>query len=575
MQIQTLSFIYCKSRQLFNNNVLTFTFLVAITLYLSTDWFMDRYFMPKNIGFVVGIVLWGIICICNKKQNIELTIDFLFIAFSTFIGYIFICSLFTPYYMHSVYVLSGWILFVLMRNREKLVKIFNYVLSVAGVVSALYGLLQYGGYIETQSYFPIIGSYDNPAGFAVSIILCYPFLLCSSFEKKRKIIKILICLLLFLAVILSNSRTGILAFCIVTLLYYTNYYKRLFYRKLTFFSMGILFLTGLFIGLIFLKPNSTSGRILIWKISTGLCQNHIVGNGTGSFKTDYMTEQAKYFSSFHNDEKEKMLAGNTNHPFNEYLLLLIEYGFLGIVLLLLLFIAVFRKNVSFDNPAFLALVSIAVFACFSYPFKYAFVWFITIYCLSSINQQRIVTRKIYFKKNLLSLILLILFSLTIVNIIFEYTWKRVSLVAEKNEGLLDNELLVYDRLYKIWNGNPYFLYNYASELKNIELYQQSIDIFLICESYINTYNLQMQLADNYYQMRHWKEAEIRYKKAQYMCPNRFLPLQGLLRTYEKSNNKILAQQVAWEIVNKRIKIPSYTISAIQEEARLYLLNNKN
>lgn len=158
------------------------------------------------------------------------------------------------------------------------------------------------------------------------------------------------------------------------------------------------------------------------------------------------------------------------------------------------------------------------------------------------------------------------------NVIFEYTWKRISLVAEKSECLLDSELSIYNRLYKNWNGNPYFLYNYASELKNLELYQQSIDIFLLCELHINTYNLQMQLADDYYQMGRWKEAEIRYKQAQNMCPNRFLPLHGLLRTYIKSNNKILAKQVALDIVNKHIKIPSYTISIIQEEAKSYLLN---
>lgn len=254
-----------------------------------------------------------------------------------------------------------------------------------------------------------------------------------------------------------------------------------------------------------------------------------------------MPEQAKYISSSQSNEEEKMLAGNTNHPFNEYLLLLIEHGLLGLVLLLLLFLAVFRSNVSLDNPACLALVSIAIFSCFSYPFKYAFVWLITIYSLATIKQWNVDSCTICFKKIFLSIILFILCSLTTMNIIFEYTWKRISLVAEKSECLLDSELSIYNRLYKNWNGNPYFLYNYASELKNLELYQQSIDIFLLCELHINTYNLQMQLADDYYQMGRWKEAEIRYKQAQNMCPNRFLPLHGLLRTYIKSNNKILAK----------------------------------
>ena len=156
------------------------------------------------------------------------------------------------------------------------------------------------------------------------------------------------------------------------------------------FRSGTLLLIGLFIGLIYLKPASASGRVLIWKVSAGLCKEHIIqGNGLGSFKADYMPEQAKYLSSSYADESDRILAGNTNHPFNEYLLLLIEQGLIGIALFLLSLIAVFRSNVVFDTPALLTLVSIAIFSCFSYPFKYAFVWFMIIYCLASLNQRAV------------------------------------------------------------------------------------------------------------------------------------------------------------------------------------------
>ena len=73
-----------------------------------------------------------------------------------------------------------------MRNRENPTETFNNILAAVGMLSALYGLLQYVGYIETQSYFPVTGSFDNPAGFAASIVLCYPFLLCHSSNGKTK-----------------------------------------------------------------------------------------------------------------------------------------------------------------------------------------------------------------------------------------------------------------------------------------------------------------------------------------------------------------------------------------------------
>lgn len=572
MQIQIPSFIFCKLRQLFNDDIMPLAFLVITTLFLSADWFIDRSFLPQKMGFISGIVLWGGIYIGKRKRKIELSIDFLSVSFTVCIGYIFVRSLFVPQYIQSVYCGAGWILFVLMRNRENPTETFNNILAAVGMLSALYGLLQYVGYIETQSYFPVTGSFDNPAGFAASIVLCYPFLLCHSSNGKRRTLKFMACLLIIIAIVLSGSRTGILTLCVVTLFFYALRYRKLIHKRRIFFiSGGTLLLIGLFIGLIYLKPASASGRVLIWKVSVGLCKEHMIrGNGLGSFKADYMPEQAKYLSSSHADESGRMLAGNTNHPFNEYLLLLIEQGFIGIALFLLLLVAVFRSNVPFDTPALLAIVSIAIFSCFSYPFKYSFVWFMTIYCLASLNQPEVVLRTIRFNKPFLLIILFMLCFFSIKNIIFERTWKRISLVAEKNNGLLDNELSVFIKLYDEWNGNPYFLYNYASELKNVELYKQSVNVFLHCESYINTYDLQMQLADNYYQMGCWEEAERRYKQAQCMCPSRFLPLQGLLRIYIKSNNCILAEWVALEIINKQIKIPSYTVAIIQEEARNYL-----
>lgn len=104
MQIQTPSFIFCKLRQLFSDNVFTFSFLLITTLYLSADWFMDRYFMPKNISFVVGIILWGGICIGNWKRKIRLSVDFLFLSF-TFLWDMFSFAVSLHHNIYTVYTL--------------------------------------------------------------------------------------------------------------------------------------------------------------------------------------------------------------------------------------------------------------------------------------------------------------------------------------------------------------------------------------------------------------------------------------------------------------------------------------
>lgn len=90
----------------------------------------------------------------------------------------------------------------------------------------------------------------------------------------------------------------------------------------------------------------------------------------------------------------------------------------------------------------------------------------------------------------------------------------------------------------------------------------------------------MQLADNYYHLECWAEAESRYQKALAMCPSRFLPLQGLLRLYVKVGRSSLCRANCLEILDKPVKVPSYTVAIIQEEAKTHLhknpfINSKN
>jgi hypothetical protein len=51
-----------------------------------------------------------------------------------------------------------------------------------------------------------------------------------------------------------------------------------------------------------------------------------------------------------------------------------------------------------------------------------------------------------------------------------------------------------------------------------------------------------------------------------MCPNRFLPLYGLLTTYEfsRENEKVL--ETAKAIIEKPVKVPSNTVDRIKQKA---------
>ncbi len=59
-----------------------------------------------------------------------------------------------------------------------------------------------------------------------------------------------------------------------------------------------------------------------------------------------------------------------------------------------------------------------------------------------------------------------------------------------------------------------------------------------------------------------------------MIPCRFLPLYNLANLYKDSGNKKKLLETANVIINKRVKIPSYTVTAIKNEMKEILSNNK-
>lgn len=137
-------------------------------------------------------------------------------------------------------------------------------------------------------------------------------------------------------------------------------------------------------------------------------------------------------------------------------------------------------------------------------------------------------------------------------------------------GRAEEVLPDYDRLYRFMRENPLFLYNYGAELHEAERWRESTDILNECIRGLNDTDVQMLLADNYYHLGKFTEAERHYLQAARMCPNRFLPLYRLVLLYEQTGQQNEAFRLARQIVNKPVKIPSYTIDKIKREMKEYI-----
>lgn len=121
-------------------------------------------------------------------------------------------------------------------------------------------------------------------------------------------------------------------------------------------------------------------------------------------------------------------------------------------------------------------------------------------------------------------------------------------------------------LYENWNGNPYFYYNYATVLRDNLDYKLSNDIIEKYNNFHIDYDSMITKANNYYDLEDFDNAIKYYNQSHWMCPNRFVPLQGLMRTYKAMGNYYASTEIAKEIKTKKIKKKSYKVSLIKMEA---------
>jgi O-antigen ligase len=524
-------------------------------------------FINSILKYIVAILFLASVFITSKSfVNTENTVKFYFTVFSVF----FLISINIFFHKKQQTIVSFSSL-----------KGFN----IVGVFQALYGILQYLGFFSSNNNnFIVTGSFENPAGFAAIVALTFPIGLVGFLHSKRleKFILFPFLTLLLFSVVLSGSRAGILAitistFSIITLkLKLISKIKNSKKNKLLSIILSVVFFISM-LGLYKLKPNSANGRLLIWQVSFDMIKDKpFFGFGYGGFKANYMDYQANYFKNNQNS-KYKILADNISHPFNEFIKIIVNFGTIGLLIYLLLLFFLIKKIFtlpSLHKMLFTGiLVAFLTFSLFSYPLHYAPIWFLLFYCFLLIFKEKI-TKQELSKKIKLSVFAILCFSFLffIFQMTLELHWKKI---AEKSlQGNTKEMLPKYEKIYPYFKRNPLFLYNYGAELNFINEYKRSIEILEECKKSLHDYDVQMLLADNYYNLGEVEKAINAYKHASNMIPSRFLPLYELVKIFKETNKKSLAIEVAKEIRDKPVKIPSSTVNLIKKEINELLSENK-
>ena len=479
----------------------------------------------------------------------------------------------------------GWLLFFIgyQQPENKAVAFEKGSIVVGGIAAAqaLYGLYPLIGYGLHGGSFPTIeGSFDNPAGYAACLACLLPACLFNVRHAARgwKGLWIAASLPVVAGIILSGSRTGLLATGCMAILYGKLYYPSLKVWK-KHFSRLLFIIPFLVAGLYFIRPDSADGRLLIWRCTLSLIHDHpFAGSGPHGFQGNYMPAQADYFQNNPEDGRA-ILADNVLHPFNEWLALTAGYGIVALLLLALVVYHLFRagsRHLSEEKKiALLVLAGIAVFGCFSYPFRYAFTWVSASWCLATLTKDEKVLFRITGATKTTLLILLVVIALFCLRIEWrlltaEHAWYRV---AESPEYRLkrDREIVrEYADIHRKLRDHPLFLFSYGTELYRRERHEESISILQACTKGLNDAEVQLLLAMNYIALKRWDPAEASLGLASRMCPNRFAPLVGLMRVYAASNRVEEARAIARIIISKEIKVVSPRVILLIDEAKQFL-----
>ncbi|MFA6873223.1 MAG: O-antigen ligase family protein [Bacteroidaceae bacterium] len=440
---------------------------------------------------------------------------------------------------------------------------------------AIYGLLQAVGTLTSPYANLVVGSFDNPAGFASALAFSFPFCFTLWHTKRRMLqgIGILAGIILISAIVASNSRTGIFTVVGVGLAYilYTAQQKK------RIIGLAVVIILGALLSFFyFYKKDSSDGRVLIWKCTSEMIKEHpLIGYGPNGFKANYMNFQAKHFA-LQPEDKFAQLADNVKWPFNEYLQLIVSYGLVGgiaLLVLVVLLIQAWRKCPSASsNTAMGCLLSIALFSLFSYPFSYPFTWIFFVGSILLVFHNAYPSKIGTQQKGLIfvSALLCIGSFFSLQRMRAEMEWCQISDLAMCGQS--EKAFPIYTRIKKELWRKPTFLYNYAAELNNAGCYNESIKIALECETLYADYDLQLLLADNYSQTKQYKKAAMCYKKANMMCPNRFEPLTELYFMYKKIGNRLMANQLGREILKKPVKINSLEVKSLRNTVLLDLKN---
>jgi len=571
----------------------------------------NYYFIRLGTGLhftmnLTGIVLILVILVRKRIKPVTIELSRMDLALILFMGYLVARFALSPDYnsypdklvrYYSCFLFYCIYRIVAQKHPVNTASIAIHSVIVFGVMQSIYAVLQWFHIVPNLFNYRLGGTFGNPGDLANVLVIPYAFslgLLLKSDQFKLRLLLFGSTLLLITVIGLSMARTAWIAVGIVSVMLIWKRHSELLKRIVNKVAIPVRITTGLVavfvcifvaVKLFQFKHDSAYGRIFIWERCVELLmEKPIFGHGYDSFITQYNKMQSAYFQAHPNDLKNGLIADDNFFAFNDFLQFGVEYGVVGLLLLLLVwFLALHRKNRSPQNnllPDILntAFCGLSICMCFSYPLQnlsILFIAFLLMAVSASLQSNRIFTIHLSLSKSrFLAFTVLFVFIIGIGSsatfIQHGFQWKKAYANYEQRNPVVIEQ---YKELLPILKYDRSFLYNYGTMLHAMGRYEQCLTHFEKYPNILWTSDLLLVVADCYDQTRNYTQAEACYREVSYLKPHLFVPKYKLFKLYQRTNEPVKAMYTAHQIQAMEIKVNSNIVMTIKNEINKFLLAN--
>ncbi|PVH26480.1 O-antigen ligase family protein [Sphingobacterium corticibacter] len=576
------------------NQVLLFIVLALAFVYnpVTSDWGAK----PTTYLFFFTSLLFSILLIPSyfsglvmRLNPIDLTVLLFFVLLIVHVIYLFCTNSLSIDDYLLTYAAIGILYFplrsLIQKDCSSVVQVFSLIFDiqvVLGICQLTFALIK-----NIDSSLFVTGTLGHSGMYAIYLVAYLPVRI----KKVAKVKKTLILVVIFILLLMTESRTGICLYLIVlanlSRHYLSNFYHRTKGKTWLIVSSAIALITLVSL-LIYIKLPSAMGRIFIWQNSFNLfLKKPFLGWGYGGFQKEYLNQQAFFFEHNSANEMYTSVASSISTPFNEYIKLLVNFGFVGFAIFgfalfsLYKFLWTTNSNTSFSFSFFLILLSALVY----FSFQSVGLLLVAILCLVYLADHswpdiyinwclKIKSKLILIIKLTLLTFCTFLLSNNFNQFVATLKWRQAIRFIPNQPELAMN---VYSQIYDRLHHRPSFIYNYGVELYNLRKYNQAQKMFAKLLEQFVTLDGVMYFAKASQAVGQYDLAEQYFKQASFMVPNKFQPKYHLFKLYDHLKSEKNAAIVAQEILDMPIKVPSQEVDHIRKRVKQYIkleLNNQ-